>query len=514
MRKLNWRRIALGICLFMVFVQAMQSEHSSMLEEGRVLAQVNLYHYLSTQWFPLGRYVQNQNNGMGSDVCSILIRETHPLQCYVEENLILENAQNSLQSEPWENGEDRYGPVQNGDEPGQDGDEPGLNGDEIESNFIDGIDENALLAENNAARIASSQGNETDIAFSQGNETDIAFSQENAAGSASSQQSDALQEASSGNALTEERNSSRQDMAQEESQMNCMTLECFRQSAVTSTSFDNPVLDGLHVTPIAPAQSKSVIVSQNTYQDYTSLLRNYYVVDAGTSANSAIFNAKQLLSEDLSIDRDTDGPQILIYHTHSQEGFVDSVPGDESTTIVGAGELLANILSSCYGYEVYHHTGQYDTEQHSYAYSYAEPEIAQILEENPSIQVVIDLHRDEVAENTKLLADINGVEMAQFMLFNGLSYVNGVGDISYLPNPNLQKNLAFSLQMQITANEYYPGLARRIYLKGYRYNMHLAENYLLIELGAQTNTVEEVQNACYPLADIIDKTLRGNARYL
>ncbi|MGN0347416.1 MAG: stage II sporulation protein P [Lachnospiraceae bacterium] len=500
MRKINWRKIALCICILMVFVQAMRSERISILDEGQEPAQVNLYHYFSTQWFPLGRYVQNQKNGMGSDICSILIRETHPLQCYVEENLILENANNLLQNEQEKGGE------------------------EIERNFINGVDENALLAENNAANNASAQQGammqenkiesaKQDAMTQENSSQQGAMTQENNLQIESAQQ-DTMQDTSSDSGLRQGSDSAKQENEQEEPQMDYVTLECFRQSAVASTSLNNPVLNGMHVTPIAPAQSKSVIVSQSTYQDYASLLQNYYVVDAGTSANSAIFNAKQLLSVDLSIDRDTDGPQILIYHTHSQEGFADSVPGDESTTIVGAGELLANILTDCYGYEVYHHTGRYDTEHHSYAYSYAEPEIAQILEDNPSIQVVIDLHRDEVAENTKLLADVNGVEMAQFMLFNGLSYVNGVGDISYLPNPNLQKNLAFSLQMQITANEYYPGLARRIYLKGYRYNMHLAQRYLLIELGAQTNTVEEVQNACYPLADIIDKTLRGNARYL
>ena len=57
--------------------------------------------------------------------------------------------------------------------------------------------------------------------------------------------------------------------------------------------------------------------------------------------------------------------------------------------------------------------------------------------------------------------------------------------------------------------EYYPGLTRRIYLKGYRYNMHLCPRSLLIELGAQTNTVEEIRNACAPIAHILDMELSG-----
>ena len=83
------------------------------------------------------------------------------------------------------------------------------------------------------------------------------------------------------------------------------------------------------------------------------------------------------------------------------------------------------------------------------------------------------------------------------------------GDIDYLPNENLADNLAFSFQMQVLCNEYYPGLTRKIYLKGYRYNMHLKPRYLLVEMGAQTNTYEECYNACIPLARILDMELSG-----
>lgn len=114
-----------------------------------------------------------------------------------------------------------------------------------------------------------------------------------------------------------------------------------------------------------------------------------------------------------------------------------------------------------------------------------------------------DLHRDAVMEHTKLVTEINGKPTAQFMLFNGLSYLNQTGDIAELENPYIDTNLAFSFQMQVLANEYYPGITRKIYLKGYRYNMHVAPKTLLIELGAQTNTVEEIWNALDPLAHIL-----------
>lgn len=77
--------------------------------------------------------------------------------------------------------------------------------------------------------------------------------------------------------------------------------------------------------------------------------------------------------------------------------------------------------------------------------------------------------------------------MAKVMFFNGLSRTTKLGDIAYLYNPYIADNLAFSFQMQLTAAEYYPGYTRKIYLKGYRFNMHYCPKTLLVEVGAQTN---------------------------
>ena len=203
-----------------------------------------------------------------------------------------------------------------------------------------------------------------------------------------------------------------------------------------------------------------------------------------------------------------DGPQILIYHTHSQEGFVDSVPGDNSTTIVGSGEVLTQYLTER-GYQVLHVTSVYDLIDgkldRSEAYSLAQEEISGILENYPSIQSVIDLHRDGVAEGTRLVTEINGKTMARFMFFNGLSRTRKNGSIDYLYNPYRQDNLALTLQLKLLCEQYYPGLARNIYLKSLRYNLHLSKKALLIEVGAQTNTVEEIMNTMEPLADLLDK---------
>lgn len=236
--------------------------------------------------------------------------------------------------------------------------------------------------------------------------------------------------------------------------------------------------------------------------DYQAFISNFYAVDKSTNLKQEYVGLEQLLYQDLSVNKESEGPQILIYHTHSREDFVDSVPGDSSTTIVGAGEKLARLLRDQYGFQVLHHTGEYDSERDD-AYNKSLPALMEILEQNPTIEVVIDLHRDAVAGDRKLVMDLQGRPTARFMFFNGLSYGRKSGDIEYLENPYIQENLAFSFQAQVAANEYYPGIARKVYLKAYRYNMHLRPRSMLIELGAQNNTVEEIMNACDPLAHIL-----------
>lgn len=181
---------------------------------------------------------------------------------------------------------------------------------------------------------------------------------------------------------------------------------------------------------------------------FDNLVKNYYQVDKTTYIGADELCEEVLLGRDMSIEKSGNGPDILIYHTHSQEGYSDSLDTSEAETVVG------------------------------------------------------------VAETTRLAATIDGKPMAQIMFFNGLCRTAARGPINSLPNEYLGDNLAFSFQLQLMANEYYPGLARRIYLKGYRYNMHLCPKSLLVEVGAQTNTKEEAYNAMEPLADILDKVLK------
>lgn len=262
----------------------------------------------------------------------------------------------------------------------------------------------------------------------------------------------------------------------------------------------------------AAAVTPAVDTSIEKLRDFEYLLGNFYTVDSSTMIDSDQLNADDLLGRSMKIDTGTDGPKVLIYHTHSQEEFADSTPGDTSTSIVGVGEYLTQLLNEK-GIETIHDTGVYDIIDgkldRSNAYEYAGEAVEKILEENPTVEVLIDLHRDGVAEGTHLVTEINGKPTAKIMFFNGLSRSRTNGNIDYLPNPYIQDNLAFSLQMQIDAENKYPGFVRHIYLRAYRYNLHLMPKSLLVEAGAQTNTVEEMMNAMEVLSEMLEDVLVG-----
>ena len=259
-------------------------------------------------------------------------------------------------------------------------------------------------------------------------------------------------------------------------------------------------------------EAVSTAVSPDLLQqlsDYDYLLNQYFTVDAGTTADAELLDASKLLTEDLSIRKNPQVPQILIYHTHSQEEFVDSVPGDTETSIVGMGEVLAEALRG-YGYQVIHDTGVYDlidgVPDRSAAYDYARVAVENILQEYPTIEVIIDLHRDGV-EGQKFVTEIDGKPTSMIMFFNGISRNSQDEPIAYLANPYTQQNLAFSLQLELAAREKYPGYTRNIYLKAERFNLHLRPRSLLVEAGTQLNTVEEEKNAMQPLADLLHEVL-------
>ena len=243
-------------------------------------------------------------------------------------------------------------------------------------------------------------------------------------------------------------------------------------------------------------------------KDYNYLYNTFYTVDSTTMLSDELLNGEKFLAKDLTIDKNLKVPQILILHTHSQEFFADSDVNDITTGIVGVGDYLTELLTKK-GYNVIHDRSIYDYVDgildRNNAYTLASEGAKKIIEDNPTIEIVIDLHRDGIGDESKhITTDVAGQTVAPVMFFNGISYTNKLGNIEYLYNPYIEDNLATSFQLKIKAEEYYPNVFRKIYIKGYRYVLHLKPRSMLIEAGFQTNTKQEVCNSMDILADIFD----------
>ena len=246
---------------------------------------------------------------------------------------------------------------------------------------------------------------------------------------------------------------------------------------------------------------------------YSYLTTNFYTIDGSTTITEDELDGSKLLAMDMSVDLDTTDYKVLIYHTHGSESYADSRNGVTEDTVIGVGDRLSELLEDEYGIAVYHDRTIYDVVDgsldRSKAYDLARDGVQAILEAYPSIEVVIDLHRDGVNKNTSLVTEIDGKPMARLMFLVGVSRLNSKGELEYLYNPVKKENIAFSLQLYMAAEEDYSGLMRKIYVKGYRYNLDLAPRSLLVEVGGQTNTLEEALNSMEPLAAILYKVLSG-----
>lgn len=251
------------------------------------------------------------------------------------------------------------------------------------------------------------------------------------------------------------------------------------------------------------------IIPKEKLMDYNYVLNNFYVVPSVTSLRPQVLDLDKISQVDLRIEKDSTVPQILVFHTHSQEKFADSE--ENGMSIVNVGDRLVSLLQEQYGYNVIHLTDEFDMAggvlDRSEAYTYANTKLDEVLAQNPSIQVVIDLHRDGVDASKHLITEIDGKQTARIMLFNGISYTKEQGEIDYLPNPYITENLAMTYKMYLLGKINYPDLFRCIYISGYRYCLHHVPRSMLIEAGAQTNTYEEVYNAMEPLARLIDMEL-------
>ncbi|MDD4601791.1 hypothetical protein SDC9_08982 [bioreactor metagenome] len=199
-------------------------------------------------------------------------------------------------------------------------------------------------------------------------------------------------------------------------------------------------------------------------------------------------------------------PLVGVYHTHTAESFIPTSgvthrPGGQRGEIVGVGEKLVKRLQG-HGVSAVQYQDIHDYPSFMKAYGASEATVTKMLAENPSLQMVFDIHRDaDKKENSTVI--VNGVPAAR------LTIVVATGQQD-LAQPHWQENHAFAKLIDAKLNEHYPGLSRGIYLVDWRYNQHLHPRALLIEVGCQENTKEEADYSIEMLGDIIAEIIAEN----
>lgn len=219
------------------------------------------------------------------------------------------------------------------------------------------------------------------------------------------------------------------------------------------------------------------------------------VVSAATLPNFPQFDSNNAASKDK--------PLVGIYHTHTAESFIPNSgvahrPGGQAGDIVDVGKALANQLEKA-GIKSLHSSAIHDYPSFMKAYGPSEATAQKMLVENPSLQMIFDIHRDaEKREN--VTAIVNGVQVAKITIV----VATGQQD---LPQPHWQQNHAFAKLIEAKLNEQYPGLCRGIQLVEWRYNQHLHPRALLLEVGSQESSKEEAIRSMELLGDILAQIL-------
>jgi stage II sporulation protein P len=215
-------------------------------------------------------------------------------------------------------------------------------------------------------------------------------------------------------------------------------------------------------------------------------------------SNAEVYKDATEAGESTVIDSASNGePLVLIYHTHATESYQPFSDGnfhiiEEAGTVREVGTVLQKVLESK-GVKVIHNKTLHDNPSYSKSYSRSAETAQSILKANPSIKIVIDLHRDAASYtgNKGHRFNVNGKTAAQFCL------VVGQG------NDNFLELMAFANKVNQKANDLYPGFSRGVIQKEYKYNQYLADNYILLEMGNNQNNIEEAKLSAVLFAEAL-----------
>ena len=228
---------------------------------------------------------------------------------------------------------------------------------------------------------------------------------------------------------------------------------------------------------------------------------------------------ESLLVSSLSWDLTDGQPAVLIVHTHATEAYTPTTGSqykpsgdyrtlDEHYNMVSIGDEVARVLEEG-GIRVIHDREYHDYPDYNYSYINARKSIADYLEEYPSIQMVLDIHRDAGAGDNgyqfSTSATVGGQPSAQLMVVIGT-------DASGNTHPNWQSNLALALKLTAQLERENPGITRPVYLRQERFNMDMTAGSLLIEVGASGDTHAEAILAANALARGILQLAKGTSK--
>ena len=242
--------------------------------------------------------------------------------------------------------------------------------------------------------------------------------------------------------------------------------------------------------------------------------------EAITIAGSCTYmvDRRALLMQPSTLDFSADGPKMLIVHTHASEAYTpeagyEYTPSDFLRTqdaersVIRVGSEITRILEDA-GIETLHDTTPNDYPSYDGAYARMQTIIESYLAEYPSIQMVLDVHRDAAEDSAgfpaALTCEINGEEYAKLMLVVGT-------DEGGLMHPDWQENLSNALKLQALLNRSAPGLCRDIDLRTERFNQHETKGSLLCEFGASGNTLSQALRSARVFADALVTFIQGSA---
>lgn len=225
------------------------------------------------------------------------------------------------------------------------------------------------------------------------------------------------------------------------------------------------------------------------------------------NATDYIIDTAALVSAGPSQTLPSEGPQILIIHTHGSEAYAQtgsaryaesdtSRTQDKEYSVIKVGDELTSALEA-QGLTVLHDREIYDYPSYTGSYSRSGAAVEAYLAQYPNIAVVIDLHRDALTDGEvtyKTVAELDGTASSQVMFVVGT-------DASGLTHPYWEQNLRLALYLQQAMNSKYPTLARPVSVVCERYNQHLTTGSLILEVGSSGNTLQEAITAVRLFAD-------------